>query len=416
MKIDKYMSKIAYLLFFFILVIPISYKLFKIGLIALLLVGVTLKILQRKNIINKNIFYIGMFYASMGIIWAIYGAIMGNPGAIRTTTVTIAYPLLFTFLITYLDDISKIKSIDKLIIFSNFLISLYGIWFILNILKIIPNELFINLFGDKLMYSNDDTYIAVSYSSISTLIFTIPYLITKLLTESWKNIIRKNKFNLVILALALIITVFTRRNALILISGLSVLIAFYFKSFLPKNVKIRMISFKKFIIIATVLGILLVLGINFFVNFNWEAMYKDFLNGFNFANDESASVRRIQFFALIESWWERPLIGHGSGAVASIIRSEEYPWAYELFYVSMLKDYGIIGLSIYFLGIMYIYYNGVKIIRKADYLSLIMLRVLVGTTSFLIATATNPYLGKFDYMWIVFLPVALINYYKLNLK
>ena len=38
-----------------------------------------------------------------------------------------------------------------------------------------------------------------------------------------------------------------------------------------------------------------------------------------------------------------------------------------------------------------------------------MLSVLVGTVSFLIANGADPYLEKYDYMWVVFLPVAIIN-------
>jgi hypothetical protein len=43
-----------------------------------------------------------------------------------------------------------------------------------------------------------------------------------------------------------------------------------------------------------------------------------------------------------------------------------------------------------------------------------MLPVLAGMTCFLIANATNPYLGKFDCLWVIFLPIALINYGLLN--
>jgi hypothetical protein len=34
---------------------------------------------------------------------------------------------------------------------------------------------------------------------------------------------------------------------------------------------------------------------------------------------------------------------------------------------------------------------------------------LAGLICFMIANGTNPYLAKFDYMWIIFIPVALLN-------
>jgi len=35
--------------------------------------------------------------------------------------------------------------------------------------------------------------------------------------------------------------------------------------------------------------------------------------------------------------------------------------------------------------------------------------VLVGMASFLVANVTNPYLLKFDSMWVLFLPIVLLN-------
>ena len=35
--------------------------------------------------------------------------------------------------------------------------------------------------------------------------------------------------------------------------------------------------------------------------------------------------------------------------------------------------------------------------------------MLVGMASFLVANVTNPYLLKFDSMWVLFLPIVLLN-------
>lgn len=54
--------------------------------------------------------------------------------------------------------------------------------------------------------------------------------------------------------------------------------------------------------------------------------------------------------------------------------------------------------------------NFMKVVAGWQYI----LPVLVGTACFLIANTTNPYLAKFDYIWVVFLPVALINIWLLD--
>ena len=53
-------------------------------------------------------------------------------------------------------------------------------------------------------------------------------------------------------------------------------------------------------------------------------------------------------------------------------------------------------------------------IRSGDEIGLYLLPKLVGMSSFLIASASNPYLRTFDYMWAIFLPIAFINFWLLN--
>ncbi len=55
-------------------------------------------------------------------------------------------------------------------------------------------------------------------------------------------------------------------------------------------------------------------------------------------------------------------------------------------------------------GVVWIFWNGLRIIKSDVFLGLQLLPVLVGTACFLIANATNPYLAKYDYdyMWVFF--------------
>ena len=145
------------------------------------------------------------------------------------------------------------------------------------------------------------------------------------------------------------------------------------------------------------------------------AIVDNFIEGFDFSGAYSASLRAEQFFTLYNGWQQTPLFGTGHGASAlGPLRSAEMPWAYELSYAALLFHTGIIGFLIYSSGVIYIFWMGLKIIRSGHWLGIYMLPVLVGTTCFLIANATNPYLEKFDYIWVIFLPVALINIWLLN--
>ena len=81
--------------------------------------------------------------------------------------------------------------------------------------------------------------------------------------------------------------------------------------------------------------------------------------------------------------------------------------------IPLLFHTGVLGFGAYVSGVIWIYWMGVRMIRSGDRIGLYMLPVLVGMSCFLIANATNPYLEKFDYLLVVFLPIALINFWLL---
>jgi O-antigen ligase len=103
-----------------------------------------------------------------------------------------------------------------------------------------------------------------------------------------------------------------------------------------------------------------------------------------------------------------PLFGSGAGAAAQYQRSIEQPWAYELAYIAFLFQYGVVGFIIYAAGIILLTYHLTAQIKKNGRNSFEFF-YLAGFISFMIANATNPYLAKFDYMWVLFIPVAIMN-------
>jgi hypothetical protein len=138
-------------------------------------------------------------------------------------------------------------------------------------------------------------------------------------------------------------------------------------------------------------------------------------SGFRFNSDPVAMSRRDQLMALLNGWAEHPLLGSGHGAPApGVIRSVAMPWAYELSYVALLYHTGAVGFAVYALGAAWIGVMCHRIARSGWPDAPSLMAVFVGSTSFVIANATNPYLEKYDYIWIIFLPLAFINSYLVN--
>jgi hypothetical protein len=123
-------------------------------------------------------------------------------------------------------------------------------------------------------------------------------------------------------------------------------------------------------------------------------------------------VRSDQLAALTSAWLHSPVIGNGFGAVASVIRSPSQPWAYELSYNALLFKTGVLGVVLYAVGVGWILWQGLRLVRNSP-ISSSAWPVLVGSIGFLVANATNPYLQKFDYLWVLFLPLAYINFWRL---
>lgn len=70
----------------------------------------------------------------------------------------------------------------------------------------------------------------------------------------------------------------------------------------------------------------------------------DFLD--NTIGNDNNDPRIAQFESLIAGWVEKPLLGNGTGVNASVIRSD-IPGTYELSYIAMLFERGIIGMLIF---------------------------------------------------------------------
>jgi len=84
--------------------------------------------------------------------------------------------------------------------------------------------------------------------------------------------------------------------------------------------------------------------------------------------------------------------------------------------MALLYHTGLVGTLIYAVAVLWVFWMGLKIVRSGHPYGIYLLPILVGSALFLIANATNPYLEKFDYLWVIFLPVAFINHWLLSQK
>lgn len=406
---------VGFLMFFLMLFVPTAYKGVKAVLLGGLLFGIFVGTLNGARFrIHRQVFFLFLFYSCMGMAYVLYGYLNGNPGAVEVSTVYVIWPLVYMLLVSAISEEWGFRGLAQVLIWSSIAISLYALYYLLYELGIVPSALYLELdMGQAASFYNG--FVEYNLYSISTLLFLFPFVTACLLLWSGeKTPPVSRKWLILAFVLVTCASILSGRRALWLIIGLTPLFIIVILIFdnqrqaVLEKIKVFSPYFVGMVIVsATVLSV--EFGIHPLV------ILDIFMEGFQFDSDPSASARSEQFFALADSWSNSPIFGAGLGAVAEgSIRSEEMPWAYELYFLSVLFQTGLAGFLAYAFGIGWIIFYSLKIIRHDPLLRLYLLPVLLGMLCFLIASNTNPYLAKFDYLWVVFLPVAMINYYLLK--
>jgi len=115
--------------------------------------------------------------------------------------------------------------------------------------------------------------------------------------------------------------------------------------------------------------------------------------------------RYNQFFALANGIIDNSGLGSGHGIGVSYLRSEEFPWRYELIWVATVFRVGILGALIYLLPVLYFFWLTFKRISDKEHTDLDLF-FFAGFISSFIANGSNPYIESFVLQWMLILPVA----------
>ncbi|SCX77342.1 O-antigen ligase family protein [Alkaliphilus peptidifermentans] len=400
------------LLFFMMLFVPTSYQSLK-GIILALTIGLILiGTFKRKKVAlaPQTLFWV-LTWVCSGLFFMLVGSVNNNPGALRVVSVYVLWPIVYLLFIIASSNEEIIRRLLKVLIFSSVIIGIHSLSYILYSYGWLPSALYIELDLRQSIgfYSG---MMAYSMNNTATLIFLVPFLICIIMT--WPKEV-KQKFNKLFivtgLLLGILLTLLSGRRILqLLVVATPILIVFYQKFLSNLHRKRSKKSSQRAFLLLFLCVVLIYLLLNWTYGINITTIIEDIKDAFRFSTDASASLRSGQFRALLNGWSESPLIGSGHGASApQFIRSTEQPWAYELSYVAYLYHTGLVGFSIFSGQIIWIIIMSIKIIKSNSILKFHILPVIVGSTAFLLANATNPYLAKYDFMWVIFLPICIIN-------
>lgn len=389
----KWINFLIGLLLFLILYLPTLAQPIKLGILVVLFLSIIFT--NRSNnrfTYSKGVLIWLLIYVFTNFFFLSEGALTDSTVMLRFAPVNIIWPLLYLgTLVTgfslknvhfnYVSFFNALSIIIPVFIIGTFFEYTYGISN--NLLSII----FPTITSD---YGGFINYFA---PSITSLFFLGSWSLCIIFAE--KNINRR-LLNLISAVLIIIAAILVGRRALLLTLVLGPIIFLLLDSILFNRRK----RLFQILILIVVVGIVGLGALSFFSNQD--------LRIFNLSNSAvQNNYRTLQLSSLIDGWETHPLFGSGFGINASVVRSAISPGTYELSYVALLFQSGIVGVVIYFSLYIWIFIrlNMAYIETKNMY----YLIVNVGYLIIMLMNATNPYINSFDGLWIIFFCLALIN-------
>lgn len=385
------------LVLFFSVVLPNAYKVFVIGIIIAVILPVLLKVRISDGLKKLLFFYMAsvivtLFYLCIGILNNIpYEAV------IQTVIIYIISPLIWMIILTYFiqnfSDKKIIKTLNILTLFACVSVALYFYLF-LNY-----GEASIAFFGSNANVNmNDEGYSGAIMHVFGSLVFLGGgYFINP-------NVVVQKSMRYLILTSIFLVIIFAGRTALMLAVFLSLFLYIFsqiFKAIVKGDSPIKVLV--AFIFTIFLGGVIIELihkyiGVDFYFIVNY---YLDkILAG-------GGGERSAQASSLLEGVANSNLLGAGHGMGVEHIRSYEFPWRYELVWLSTLYKTGFLGSTVY-ISVFIFYFYIILARLKSGTLRPLDKFFSGGLLGALIASNTNPYIEAFSFQWMFIMPLVYL--------
>jgi hypothetical protein len=400
---QSFYKQLVYLMFAGMLLVPTELIHIRGFLLLIILIGAVYIICTSGFYLHKQVVLISIFCFTVSLYSLVIGLVNSNPGLLSVWKLFLLWPIIYLLLISIIKNNLIALTLFKIII----LAAAFAVMLQMASLSVgflgyeTQAENALRIFGVEIgPYLQSIEY---SANNLNTVIYAFPFLLTLFLmrninildTKIWDGLIA------IVLIMTFVSCILSGRRAfwlLILISPFYYYLIVYFVE-MDKN-KIKSLITTFILVCIVCLVVIIIANYSIRVEIIPGMLEKHF------------PVRYEQIYGLLLSWYDSPIFGNGLGAVASeYIRNPGAPWEYELTYLSLLQQVGLMGLAVYLLSVIWLVITSVKIMRVNEKSRVYLYPTIVAMLGYLTINATNPYLMKFDYLWVLFLPLALVNYY-----
>jgi hypothetical protein len=396
------------------LVAPTALKPIKLALLALSLTLVGLqygRLLPRGATRSLSHF---LAFSVIGIFYCGYGFLQGAPGATQFLGVAVVWPLVYWWLSLGTISPESLRHLGDLLTGCTVLVCFLALSPIVFPSLGVADWLTASL-GVDLWANVYEGHTEIRFKAIGSLFFLVPFSIKRATNEliAPRSSGGRRACVLTLAAIVAVVTaILSGRRALI---GLLLLAPLWlplrsatsdspttrqrFRSVIGLSLSLVVISALA-CLLASAIGLVSIAGVA-----------EQLASAIPYSEQvvESTDVRIDQAFSMVSEWWQQARwLGFGFGSSAPVLRgSEEQPWAYELQYVYLLYATGLIGVGCYCIW----FFWQIRLLHRQLAARPAIARqeidpLMVGLIGLLLGNATNPYLPKFDYLWLLFLPTV----------
>lgn len=393
------------ILMMMIFVIPQSFMVLKLPFLAAVLIWVLVEgTRDRWKIRSRAFLPYYLIFCLLTMIWCIVGLARGNSeiAILEAFRVYVVYMGVFCALAIYVSNLDYQTHVDGIVVAGAFGIGVVALYTLIDHflhLGWLPQSVKDDMFLEVGLHEG---YVQMNNVNIGMLTFIVPYLLSRLLLNE-----RKDRRTYLLLGLVVAVTsaILASRRVVLVLLLITPLLAFVINVLVGQPTR----RHRRWLVSAYFF-LLLVVGVGGWMVFYWGF---DFHDGFMgrvlsaFTTDPDAP-RPLQHAALMAGFSDSYLLGSGFGGITSVIRSDERPWTFELTYSRLLFNAGMLGMS---LMLLFFFAYLFLTLRKSRHSSQapIQASLLTGFLSVLIASASNPYLSSFDFLFALSIIPLILN-------
>ncbi|MCQ9633957.1 hypothetical protein MP477_03200 [Chryseobacterium sp. WG23] len=363
---------------FLLFVFPNSFRPVKLVLLLLIFLVGLTKVQTIEKVVIFSVI-LSMIVTIIYLMVGIHQSLNPSEALSQVLIVYIFTPILWVVILNYCFEKFKVETIVKYL----------NIYMVLGAVSVfVAIWLFMNgkrqilelIIEDPNMTFTKKGIVEMKLFVYGSLIFFIPAFL------QLEKVFKRKAIYFVVILTVVIAAIVSGRSALLL----SVFVGLFF--YVVTNSSVKLIRY-------FIIGLLLTVVLIFILN-SYGVNVLNVLEGFYVKIFEGGDkARSEQTMALIKGV-NNNIFGAGHGVGVDYIRSKKFPWRYENVPVAIIYRVSIFGFLIYSIPFLYSVYKYVSIKIKNPYDHY----MLAGIVSMLIATFTNPYLESFEFNIFYVLP------------